>query len=81
VESTPQIVEMLLAINPEIARPCVNGWVQLATLDPYSSHIHVLEGRRFVPYEAESTDLPEVGSSADWYRGRRDHLPYAAIEA
>jgi uncharacterized protein YbcC (UPF0753/DUF2309 family) len=80
VESTPQIVEKLLAINPEIARPCVNGWVQLATLDPYSSHIHVLEGRRFVPYEAESTDLPEVGSSADWYRGRRDHLPYAAIK-
>jgi uncharacterized protein YbcC (UPF0753/DUF2309 family) len=81
VESTPQIVEKLLAANPGIARPCVNGWVQLATLDPHSNQIHVLEGQRFVRYEPQLTELPEVGSSAEWYRGRRDHLPYAVIRA
>jgi uncharacterized protein YbcC (UPF0753/DUF2309 family) len=81
IESTPAVVERLFAANPAIARPCMNGWVQLATLDPNSNQIHRLVGDRFVPYQPESTELPQVRSSADWYRGHRDHLPYAAIHS
>ncbi|MCU0877447.1 MAG: DUF2309 domain-containing protein, partial [Pirellulaceae bacterium] len=79
-ESTPAIVARVLAANPGIARPCLNGWVQLATLAPDSDQIHLLVGDRFIPYQPESTELPEARSSADWYRGQRDHLPYAAIK-
>jgi hypothetical protein len=36
---------------------------------------------RFLPYQAESTALPVARTSADWYRGWRDHLGFATIDA
>jgi uncharacterized protein YbcC (UPF0753/DUF2309 family) len=81
IETTPEKMARIMDCNPGIGRVCRNGWVQLATLDPHSSRIHVLQGGRFERYEPESVSLPRVTSSTEWYRGQRDHLPYALIES
>jgi hypothetical protein len=54
--------------------------VQLATLAPDSPAIHVYDGEQFHVYQPESTLLPQVAASVDWYRGWRDHLGFAAIK-
>ena len=79
VETTPAVMVRIMDRNPGIGQLCRNGWVQLATLDPHSPQIHLLQGDRFEPYRPETTQLPLVVSSIDWYRGWRDNLPYATI--
>jgi uncharacterized protein len=79
VETTPESMLKILDQNPPIAMLCRNGWVQLATLDPNSSRIDWFHRGAFQAYTPESLALPEVASSADWYRGWRDHLGYALV--
>ncbi len=81
IETAPAALTEVMDRNPGIGKLCRNGWVQVATLSPDSSQIHVLRGDRFVPYTPESTELPQVASSADWYRGWRDHLGFAQVHA
>jgi hypothetical protein len=66
--------------NPGIGRLCRKGWVQVATLDPHSSRVHLFQNDRFVLYKPESSELPQAPSSVDWYRGWRDHLGFAVIQ-
>ena len=56
-----------------------NDWARLAILDPGSSAIHVYRAGEFQPYEPQADRLPRSASSADWYRGWRDHLEFAQI--
>jgi hypothetical protein len=65
--------------NEAIRQLVVNDWVQLAVLDPNSAAIQVYRRGRFEPYHSETSDLPVMQSSVDWYRGWRDHLGYASI--
>jgi hypothetical protein len=81
VETTPAALTEVMDRNPGIGKLCRNGWVQVATLDPHSPAIHVLRGDRFVPYKPETRNLPQAASSLDWYRGWRDHLGFAQINA
>jgi uncharacterized protein YbcC (UPF0753/DUF2309 family) len=80
IETTPQAMLEIMERNPAIGRLCRNDWVQLATLDPESPAIHVFHQGRFEPYVAETTSLPVVAASVDWYRGWRDHLGYAVVK-
>jgi uncharacterized protein YbcC (UPF0753/DUF2309 family) len=79
IETTPEAMNRIMDRNPAIGNLCRHGWVQVATLSPDSSQIHVLREGQFVPYVPESNQLPQAASSLDWYRGWRDHLPYAQI--
>jgi len=79
IETTPQKMDALMDRNPGIGKLCRNGWVQVATLDPESSTIHVLKDGKFELYRPESTTLPQVASSTEWYRGWRENLGYAQI--
>jgi uncharacterized protein YbcC (UPF0753/DUF2309 family) len=79
IETTPEAMLRIMERDAGIGQLCRNGWVQLATLDPHSPRLHVYRDGRFVPYQPESTDLPEVPSSVDWYRGWRDHLGFASV--
>jgi hypothetical protein len=58
-----------------------NRWVQLALLDPHSSRIHIYQNGQFEAYEPESPALERAATSFDWYRGWRNHLGFAAIDA
>jgi hypothetical protein len=53
----------------------------LAVLDPDSPRIQVFRHGGFQPYRPETTTLPVVKSSLDWYRGWRDHLGCASVVA
>jgi hypothetical protein len=55
-------------------------WVQLATLDPQTSEIHLFRDGQFVRYRPSTNELPVAASSIDWYRGWRDHLGFAQIQ-
>jgi uncharacterized protein YbcC (UPF0753/DUF2309 family) len=80
IETSPEALDRILDRNPALGKLCRNGWLQLATLDPDSSTIHVYERGEFRVYAPESNSLPVVASSIDWYRGWRDHLGYAVIQ-
>jgi hypothetical protein len=79
VEAAPAAVAAVLGRHAALERPFRNRWARLATLDPESAAIHVLEGGEFVRYQPGSSDLPEVESSATWYGGLREHLEFASI--
>ena len=81
IETTPEILSGIMDRNPGIGKLCRNGWVQVATLSPRSSQMHLLRGDHFEPYHPESINLPTAASSVDWYRGWRDHLGCARIGA
>jgi uncharacterized protein YbcC (UPF0753/DUF2309 family) len=81
VETTPAKMHLIMKRNEGINRLCQHGWVQLATLDPESSAIHVFQNGEFHPYHQQTNQLPRVASSVDWYRGWRDHLEFAEIES
>jgi uncharacterized protein YbcC (UPF0753/DUF2309 family) len=81
VETTPEAMLGILERDAGIGHIFRNGWAQLALLDPHSSQVQVYARGEFEPYEPTRRDLPRVASSPDWYRGRREHLAYASVDA
>ena len=80
IETTPDGILQIMKRNPVIGRILGNGWAQLAVLDPHSEKIQVYVNGEFQPYQPSVTDIPHAESSVEWYRGWRDHLPFALIE-
>ena len=81
IESTPRAMFSIMERNPVICRILQNGWAQLAVLDPESSEIRLFCDGEFHLYQPETSELPKVASSLDWYRGWRDHLGFAVIDS
>jgi hypothetical protein len=81
IETTPEAMLRIMERNEGIGRLCRNGWVQLAVLHPESRVISVFWDGTFHPYRPQASILPKATSSVDWYRGWRDHLEFAEIEA
>jgi len=79
IESTPAAIESIMRRNETVRRILQNGWVQLALLDPQSEQLLLYSERRFEPWQPPPGDLPRTPTSADWYRGHREHLPFARI--
>jgi uncharacterized protein YbcC (UPF0753/DUF2309 family) len=80
IETQPQQLMSILEANPVLSRICRNQWSHLAILDPDSAAIYQFIDGQFVPYDLGKNELAKATSSADWYQGRRDHLPFARIE-
>jgi uncharacterized protein len=80
IETHAQKLLSIIDANPVLSRICRNQWAHLAILDPDSPAIHQFIDGQFVPYEPHENVLAEVASSAEWYSGRRDHLPFARIK-
>ncbi len=81
IESTPAALQRIIAQNEPIAQLVRGGWVQLALLDAASSQVKLFENNDFQAYQLESDDLPMTASSFCWYRGWREHLGFASIQA
>jgi uncharacterized protein YbcC (UPF0753/DUF2309 family) len=81
VETTPAGIHNLMARNAAVRNIIANGWIQLALLDADSNQIRVFREGQFHDYQPSVTDLPQAQSSVDWYRGWREHLGFAQIEA
>lgn len=81
VETTPAALLQIMEDNDAIARLCRGQWLQLATIDPATAEIQLFRHGAFERYRPESGKLPVVRSSVEWYRGWRDHLGFAALQA
>ena len=81
IETSPEAMTRIMDSNPGIGRLCRNEWVRLAVLDPATYEIRIFEDGAFRPYQPQATVLPRASSSVEWYRGWRDHLEFAEIQA
>lgn len=84
IETTTDAILKIMAENATIDRIFRNHWAHLAVLDPQSAELQRFSKDRFVPYRLDSDTaageaLPTAARSIDWYRSRRDHLPFAII--
>jgi uncharacterized protein YbcC (UPF0753/DUF2309 family) len=79
LEQTPEVALAVIQRSANVSRIVMNEWVQLATLDPSTSKLHLLRNGKFEPYAPEAAELPAVQRSVDWYRGWRDHLTFASV--
>ncbi|MFO0878592.1 MAG: DUF2309 domain-containing protein [Gemmataceae bacterium] len=79
VETTPEVLIGIMDRNPDVGRMIRNGWVQLTLLDPVTATLRIFRNGRFEPYTPAVDHLPKAATSADWYRGWRDHLEFAQI--
>src|SRR5690606_28248206 len=81
IETTPDVIEKLMAENAAIGLLVRNDWIRLATMDPTTGHIQIYRQGRFERYVPESVELPTAERSIDWYRGWRDPLGFASLRA
>ncbi len=81
VEAKREVLAQMLDREPALAGLVGNSWIQLVAWDPDSDKMSVFRHGQFHEYRAESDDIPIVRSSADHYRGRREHLAPAHIQA
>jgi len=82
IETTPERLMPVIHANPELTEFVENQWIRLATIDHESGEIQVYRGSGvFEKLEGEEEPLPVAICSADWYQGRREHLPIARIES
>lgn len=79
IESLPEQLIAIVDSNPTLTRIFHNQWSHFAILDPDSNAIHRFTKDGFVRYESHNATLPVAECSSDWYRGNRDHLPFARI--
>lgn len=81
IETTPEAMLRFLEHDENLGRLCRNEWIHLAVMHPHSHKISVYRGGRFHPHEPRTPALPRAASSLAWYRGWRDHLEFARIQA
>ena len=81
IETTPDGIRRIMSRSESVRNIIQNGWVQLALLDADSNKILVYREDEFHEYQPTITNLPKVPTSADWYRGWREHLGFAQIES
>lgn len=81
LETTTAIARAMIYDHPNIGGLILKGWVQVAVLDIDGPGMHLFQDGEFVPYRPEAVELPRAKSSTDWYRGSRENLPFAEIEA
>lgn len=81
VETTPQRLNRVIEGNASIRRLVANRWIRIATIDPDNGNIHVLRDGEYEPFTEAVERLPVALTSAEWYRGKRDHLRMAWIQS
>ena len=56
-----------------------NRWIRVAVMDPATGDIQIRRDGVYEPLRGELPALPEKASSIDWFKGKLEHLPMAAI--
>ena len=80
IETTPERLEKVIDASAPLKRLLQNRWIRLATIDPYSSRVHVHRDGRFEEFHEDLERLPVALSSHEWYAGKLQHLPMAWIQ-
>jgi uncharacterized protein YbcC (UPF0753/DUF2309 family) len=79
IETTAAAMLQIIETDENIGKLCRHRWVRLAILDPDTGELSVFQVGGFRPYQPQASVLPGASSSAEWYRGWRDHLEFAEI--
>lgn len=80
VETTPERLSQVIAATAALTELVNNRWIRIATIDPISGQVHVHRANGFEPFDGPVERLPVAFSSAEWYRGKLEHLPMASIQ-
>jgi uncharacterized protein YbcC (UPF0753/DUF2309 family) len=81
LESDPETVLGILGRHANIGRLFGNEWAALAVLHAETGEIWWFRQGEFVRFAPPANPLPRAAASVDWYRGWRDHLEFAEIDA
>jgi uncharacterized protein YbcC (UPF0753/DUF2309 family) len=79
IETTPEVLEGVLETSPGVREFVVNRWIRVATMHPETGRIQIRRDSGYEDLEGEATPLPVVSTSYEWFKGKLDHLPMAAI--
>jgi hypothetical protein len=80
IETTPERLMKVVNANASLKQLVENRWIRVATIDPVSGRVHVRGTSGFGEFGEPVERLPVALSSAEWYRGKIDHLPMAWIQ-
>jgi uncharacterized protein YbcC (UPF0753/DUF2309 family) len=80
METTEDKIRKIMARNETVRKIIENRWALLSLVHPQTGDVTVYRRGEFIPYTREAAALPEVDSSIEWYRGLRDHLPFAEVK-
>jgi hypothetical protein len=81
IETTPERLLKVMNASASLRQLVENRWIRIATIDPASGAVHVHRDGGFREFDDSVERLPVALSSAEWYRGKIDHLPMAWIHA
>lgn len=79
VECRPERFDLALEAQPGLRGLLDRRWMFAACLDPGSNALWLREGEAFRSWSEEGALASVQGGSRAWYRGRRGHLPIAAL--
>lgn len=79
IETSPERLMKVLNERATIRNLVENRWIRVATIDPASGQLYVYRNGSFEEFEVSIERLPVAHSSAEWYRGKIEHLPMAWI--
>ncbi|MBI2687772.1 MAG: DUF2309 domain-containing protein [Acidobacteria bacterium] len=79
IETTPDLLEKVIAGNPTVKEFIVNRWIRISVMDPLTGQIQIRRDNGYEPLEGEVKPLPTAPNSHAWYKGKLEHLPMAMI--
>jgi hypothetical protein len=79
VETTPERLLRAVQRSAVVTELVEKRWIRVATIDPDDGEIAVYRDGVFELLDEPLGELPEAASSADWFRGKMEHLPIARI--
>jgi uncharacterized protein YbcC (UPF0753/DUF2309 family) len=80
VESPMEVLGEIYGRQPAIQELLDGAWVHLIAMDPDTGAFNMfVPGKGFVLWDKPLEAIPEVNSSLEWYRGKRDFIPPAII--
>lgn len=79
VESPAEVLARVVNGNETLRRLVHNRWIYLAALDPEANTLYAVDARGATPYTPERPLRRVRGESAQYYRGRRGHLPVVGL--
>jgi len=80
IETTPERLMKVVNASASLKRLVENRWIRIATIDPASGVVQVHRNGGFREFDEPIERLPVALSSAEWYRGKIEHLPMAWIQ-
>ena len=81
IESTPERILATIQANPLNWEFLEKRWIRLAAMDRATGSMQVYRDGKWEAIEGDDEPLPTTPSSIAWYKGHRQHLGIARIEA